>query len=402
MYLVVDENIPFAREAFSHLGSVTVLPAHEMTPATLRNTQVLITRSNRQVNADLLTDTDVQFVGTATTGVDHVDQRYLAERRIGFAAALGCNANSVAEYVLTALLTTAHQRGMSLNGKTIGLIGVGRIGSLVANKVRALGMEPVLNDPPLARETGHSHYRPITEALQADVVTLHVPLTGDGPDPTLHLIGEQELSRMAPSAVLINAARGEVVDTNALLQALTRRTIGGAVLDVWEGEPSIRWDLFSQALIGTPHVAGHSYDGKVNGTVMMYQACCRFWGIEPTWTPPTTLPSTTNLAPERPPQPEFHATDKELQTLAHDVTTALYDLAGDHQRMKHVLTLPETMRPRAFQRLRRDYPPRREFANTPIVIKGSRNHVLHQLNALGINARDATSFNERGLDTVSV
>ena len=402
MYLVVDENIPFAREAFSHLGSVTVLPAHEMTRATLRNTQALITRSNRQVNADMLTDTDVQFVGTATTGVDHVDQRYLAERRIGFAAALGCNANSVAEYVLTALLTTAHQRGTSLNGKTIGLIGVGRIGSLVADKVRALGMEPVLNDPPLARETGSSHYRPITEALQADVVTLHVPLTVDGPDPTLHLIGEQELSRMAPSAVLINAARGEVVDTNALLQALTRRTLGEAVLDVWEGEPSIRWELFRQALIGTPHIAGHSYDGKVNGTVMMYQACCRFWGIEPTWTPPTTLPSTANLAPERSPQLEFHATDKDLQNLAHEVTTALYDLAGDHRRMKHVLTLPETMRPGAFQQLRRDYPPRREFANTPIVIKGSRNHVLHQLNALGINARDATSFNERGVDTVSV
>ena len=251
-------------------------------------------------------------------------------------------------------------------------------------------MEPILNDPPLARETGNPHYQPITEALQADVVTLHVPLTVDVPDPTLHLIGEKELSRMAPSAVLINAARGEVVDTNAMLQALTRRTIDGAVLDVWEGEPSIRWELFSQALIGTPHIAGHSYDGKVNGTVMMYQACCRFWGIEPTWTPPTTLPSTANLAPERPPQPEFHATDKDLQTLAHDVTTTLYDLAGDHQRMKHVLTLPEIMRPRAFQRLRRDYPPRREFANTPVVIKGSRNHVLHQLNALGITARPAT------------
>ena len=189
----------------------------------------------------------------------------LAERRIGFAAALGCNANSVAEYVLTALLTTAHQRGISLTGKTIGVIGVGRIGSLVVDKVRALGMEPILNDPPLARETGNPHYQPITEALQADVVTLHVPLTVDGPDPTLHLIGEKELSRMAPSAVLINAARGEVVDTNALLQALTRRTIGGAVLDVWEGEPSIRWELFSQALIGTPHIAGHSYDGEGQG-----------------------------------------------------------------------------------------------------------------------------------------
>lgn len=400
MSLVVDENIPFAREAFSHLGSVTVLPAQKMTPATLRNAQTLITRSTTTVNADLLTDTDVRFVGTATTGVDHVDQRYLAERRIGFAAALGCNANSVAEYVLTALLTTAHRRGISLTGHTIGVIGAGRIGKLVADNVRALGMEPILHDPPLARETGNPHYRSITEALRADVVTLHVPLTVDGLDPTLHLIGEHELSRMSPSAVLINAARGEVVDTNALLQALTRRTLGGAVLDVWEGEPSIRWDLFRQALIGTPHVAGHSYDGKVNGTVMMYHACCRFWGIEPTWAPPTTLPSTANPAPERSPQPEFHATDKDLQTLAYDVTTALYDLAGDHRQMKHVLTLPETTRPRAFERLRRDYPPRREFANTPIVIRDGRPHVLRQLNALGINARDATSFNERGVDTV--
>lgn len=382
MHLVVDENIPLAREAFSHLGSVTVLPARDMTQETLRKAQALITRSNIQVNGDLLTNTDVRFVGTATTGVDHVDQTYLADRRIGFAAALGCNAHSVAEYVLTALLMTAHQRGLSLSGQTIGLIGVGRIGSLVAAKVRALGMQPILNDPPLARETGDSRYRPLNEALQADVVTLHVPLTVDGPHPTLQLIGEDELSRMAPSSMLINTARGEVVDTDALRQALTQGAIGGAVLDVWEGEPSIPWDLVGHAMIATPHIAGHSYDGKLNGTVMMYQACCRFFGIEPTWAPPTPA-----LAPKTP--LGFDATGKDLQTLAHEMTTTLYDLAGDHQRMMQVLTLPQAMRPRAFERLRRDYPHRREFACTPISLTGGPSHMLDRLHALGLNARQA-------------
>ena len=391
-HFVIDDMIPFAREAFSHLGSVTLLPGRAITRETIQNAHALIIRSGINVNAALLDNSNVQFVGTATTGVDHIDQRYLADRNIGFAAALGCNANAVAEYVLTALLATAHARGLGLRGKTVGIIGVGRIGSRVARKTRALGMRPILHDPPLARATSDPQYRPLAEALRADVLTLHVPLTTEGPDPTWHLIGQDELAHMTSGAILINAARGEVVDNDALLEVLTMRAIGGAIMDVWEGEPSINWNLLPRVTVGTPHIAGHSFDGKVNGTVMIYHACCRFFGMQPQWQP-TEAPAET-----LPPAPapgrtagashplQWDGASKDFQTLAHDITTTLYDLSGDHERMMGLLALPESMRPEAFNQLRHDYPQRSEFADSPITIQHVNQQIIHMFNELGIQS----------------
>ena len=386
MQFVVDEEIPLGREAFSHLGSVTLLPGRAMTREALREAHALIVRSVTKVDATLLADTTVQFVGTATTGVEHIDREYLAARDIGFAAALGCNANAVAEYVLTALLVTAHTKGLVLSGKTLGIIGVGRIGSLVAAKAPALGLRTLLHDPPLARATGDQRYRPLSEILQADFVTLHVPLTLDGPDATFHLIGAGELTHMATSSILINTARGEVVDNDALLEALTRGTIGGAVMDVWEREPSINWDLLNHVTLGTPHVAGYSSDAKINGTVMLYHACCRFWGMKPAWTPPPDLPAT--LAPATVPHVAVDATGKDFQSLAHEIATTLCDLPGDHAWMRDVLPVPEPLRPQAFDQLRRDYPHRREFAASPISITGGNRNLFARLQTLGIRANE--------------
>ena len=380
---MVDEEIPFAREAFSHLGSVTLLPGRAMTREALREADALIVRSVTKVDATLLDETNVQFVGTATTGIEHIDREYLAARNIAFAAALGCNANAVAEYVLTALLVTAHAKGLVLSGKTLGIIGVGRIGSLVAAKAPALGLRTLLHDPPLARATGERRYRPLSEILQADFITLHVPLTFDGPDATFHLIGADELARMAPSAILINTARGEVVNNAALLEALAKGTGGGAVMDVWEKEPAIDWDLLNHVTLGTPHIAGYSSDAKINGTVMLYRACCRFWGIEPTWAPAQDLPTT--LAPGTVPHVTFDAAGKDFQTLAHEMTTTLYDLTADHTRMQDLLAVPEPLRPQAFDQLRRNYPHRREFASSPISITGGDRNLFARLQTLGIH-----------------
>lgn len=381
MQFVVDENIPFAREAFSHLGSVTLLPGRGITREAIRRTDALIVRSVTKVDAMLLADTNVQFVGTATTGIEHIDREYLAARNIAFAAALGCNANAVAEYVLTALLVTAHAKGLSLSGKTLGIIGAGRIGSLVAAKAPALGLRTLLHDPPLARATGEQRYLALAEILQADFMTLHVPLTYDGPDATFHLIGADELARMTLSAILINTARGEVVDNTALLETLTKGTIGGAVMDVWEGEPAINSNLLDRVTLGTPHVAGYSSDGKVNGTVIVYHAYCRFRGIEPVWAPPDPPAAP---APGFWPHLEFDATGKDFQTLAHDVLTTLYDLPTDHARMRDILTIPKPLHPQAFDRLRRDYLHRREFASTPVSITSGNRNLFARLQTLGI------------------
>ena len=386
MRLVVDEEIPFGRDAFSHLGSVSLLPGRAMTREALRDARALIVRSVTKVDATLLAGTGVQFVGTATTGVEHIDREYLAARNIGFAAALGCNANAVAEYVLTALLVTAHAKRLALDGKTLGIIGAGRIGSLVAAKAPALGMQTLLNDPPLAQTTGDERYRPLSEVLRADFITLHVPLTYDGPDATFHLIGAEELARMAPSSILINTARGEVVANAALIEALTKGTIAGAVLDVWEREPSIDWDLLNRVTLGTPHIAGYSSDGKIKATVMLYHACCGFWGIEPVWAPPPDPPTT--LASGTVPHVTFDAAGKDFQTLAHEIATTLYDLPGDHARMQDVLAAPEPLRPRVFDRLRRDYPHRREFACSPISITGGDRTLFARLQTLGIHIKE--------------
>ena len=386
MQFVVDENIPFAREAFSHLGSVTLLPGRSITRETIRNAHALIVRSVTRVDATLLTDTNVQFVGTATSGVEHIDREYLAAHNIGFAAALGCNANAVAEYVLTALLVTAHTKELRLSGKTLGVIGAGRIGSIVAAKAPALGIQTLLHDPPLARATGEQRYRSMAETLQADFITLHVPLTYDGPDATFHLIGADELAQMAPSAILINTARGEVVDNAALLKALTGGTIGVAILDVWEREPAIDWNLLDRVTLGSPHIAGYSSDGKINGTMMVYHACCRFWGIEPAWVPPSDPPAAP--APGSLPHLQFDATGKDFQTLTHDILATLYDLRADHGRMQDILAVPEPLRPQAFDRLRRDYPHRREFAGSPISITGGDRNLIARLQTLGIRANE--------------
>lgn len=387
MQFVVDEEIPFGREAFSHLGSVTLFPGRAMTRETLRDADALIVRSVTRVDAALLAGTNVQFVGTATTGVEHIDREYLAARNIGFAAALGCNANAVAEYVLTALLVTARAKNLVLDGKTLGIIGAGRIGSLVANKAPALGLRTLLHDPPLERTTGDRRYLPLSEILQADFVTLHVPLTLAGTDATFHMIGADELARMAPSSILINTARGEVVDNAALLAALTAGTIGGAVIDVWEGEPSIDWDLLNHVTLGTPHIAGYSSDGKIKATVMLYHACCRFWGIKPVWTPPPAPP--TDTARGTAPPVAFDATGKDFQTLAHEIVTTLYDLPEDHARMRDILDAPEPWRPQAFDQLRRDYPHRREFACTPISITGGDRNFTARLQTWGIRVNDS-------------
>ena len=356
---VVDEEIPFGRDAFSHLGSVTLLPGRAMTREALREAHALIVRSVTKVDATLLAGTNVQFVGTATTGVEHIDREYLDARNIGFAAALGCNANAVAEYVLTALLVTARTRGLVLDGKTLGIIGAGRIGGLVAAKASALGLRTLL----------------------------HVPLTLDGPDATFHLIGADELACMTPSSILINTARGEVVDNAALREALTGGTIGGAVMDVWEGEPSINWDLLNHVTLGTPHIAGYSSDGKIKATVMLYHACCRFWGIEPVWTPPPDQSTTAALG--NAPRVAFDATGKDFQTLAHDIATTLYDLPGDHAQMRDTLAVPEPLRPQAFDQLRRDYPHRREFAASPISITGGNSNLVARLQDLGIRSNES-------------
>lgn len=379
MKIIVDENIPFGKEAFSTFGPVTVMPGRHITSESLGDATVLIVRSVTPVNHDLLKESAIQFVGTATAGVDHIDLAYLSEQKIGFADAAGSNANSVAEYVLTALVMVAERLNVSLEGKSLGIIGVGRIGSLVAKKAQALGMRTILNDPPLARETREPCYRPLEEVLQADFVTLHVPLIQEGVDKTFYLIGEKQLAQMAPSSVLVNTSRGEVVNNLILLTYLEDQKLAGAVLDVWEGEPSVNWELAKQVTIATPHIAGYSFDGKVSGTLMIYKAACNYFGVTPVWEPPNHESRPSDLAPA------IDAKGQNLQSLVLELVSCLYELQGDDARFRSLLALPFPDRPSGFDNLRKHYPIRREFFASSVGLQHASPTIISQLNALGFS-----------------
>jgi len=376
--IVAGENIPYIKEAFEKLGNITFLPGRNITFADLQNTNVLLIRSITPVNEALLQDSPVEFVGSASAGTDHIDTGYLQSRNISFAWAAGANANSVAEYVMAALLLLSQKNSFPLEGKTIGIVGVGNIGTLVKEKAEALGMHPVLNDPPLEK-TGQIDHHSLEETLGCDVVTLHTPLTTDGPYPTFHLLNEHTFKWLRPSTIFINAARGEVVNTHNLLDAITHQRIGPTILDVWEHEPDINWNLFQAATLGTPHIAGHSLDGKANGTFMIYLALCKHLDIAPTWNPVQSLP------PPIVPSIEIAFQPQSNEEQIREMVTKMYDLKADYHRMQQLLTAPSQERPTLFDGLRKHYPVRREFHRTTVKLPKHTKRLRQMTTGLGFS-----------------
>ena len=363
MRIVADENIPYAQEAFSRLGNVTLTHGRQL--PSLEKTDALIVRSITKVNESLLKNSSVRFVGTATIGTDHIDLQYLKERGIGFASAPGSNSNSVSEYVIAALLVYARDNGMTLEGKSIGVIGVGNVGSKVVKKCEALGMTVLKNDPPLSEQTHDPSFLPQKEVIKADFFTLHVPLTRIGTYPTFHMVNRDFVHSM--NGVLINSSRGSVLDEAALKEGLNT-TVRDAILDVWENEPTIDKTL-ANLVSGTPHIAGYSFDGKVNGTQMMYDAVCRFFGIPHDW----------NAADVLPPGKRITCSGLTDEDVVRDAVLQVYDIEKDFKTFHNNMT--------DFDRLRKEYPVRREFPTT-VVSPGGSTAVKEKLLGLGFRIAD--------------
>ncbi|HDP34379.1 MAG TPA: 4-phosphoerythronate dehydrogenase [Candidatus Hydrogenedentes bacterium] len=379
MKIIVDENIPYGKEAFGTLGDVQTAHGRKITPDMLQGADALIVRSITKVNEALLADTLVRFVGTCTIGEDHIDKAYLAANNIAFTSAPGCNANSVGEYIIAALLVLAERYGLRLDEMSLGIVGAGNVGSKVYKKATALSMTCVLNDPPLADATGDPIYRPVDEILECDVVTLHTPLERGGKYPTWHL-GDKEFIRwLKPSAILINSSRGAVVDNFALEEALRTEDIRAAVLDVWENEPTPNTELLRLTDIATPHIAGYSFDGKVNGTTQVYEALCAFLGGEPTWTPQEVLPP--------PPVPELLVNPDEADPLTGAVLS-VYDIMTDDMGMREILELPRENHAAHFDGLRKNYPVRREFFNTTVRLSRPDETLAQRLAGIGFSVAE--------------
>ncbi len=211
MKIIADANIPFVKECFSSVGEVEVLPGREMGPSVVRDAEIVLVRSITRVDSDLLAGSKVRFVGTATIGFEHIDAEYLSRNNIGFASSPGSNANSAAEYVVAALLEIGRRHNIKLEEKTIGIVGVGNVGSRVEKKARALGMKVLLNDPPLQRASGDAKYLPLEELFECDFITLHTPLTFEGVDKTFHLADEKFFKLLKSGCVFFNTSRGGVV-----------------------------------------------------------------------------------------------------------------------------------------------------------------------------------------------
>ncbi|MGE5430809.1 MAG: 4-phosphoerythronate dehydrogenase [Syntrophomonadaceae bacterium] len=352
--IVIDENISFAEEAFSSLGEVRLLHGRKIDRSALKDADALVIRSITNADEDLLKGTPVKFVGTATIGTDHVDEDYLREKEIAFSSAKGCNADAVAEYVFTAILTIAKEKGIVLKGKTLGVIGVGNIGSRAARFGKSLGMEVLLNDPPLKRQTKSSEFISLEEALKCDIVTFHVPLNMEGEDRTYHLLNEENLKLIKKGAIVINASRGQVIDNRAFPEFLNYRPDVSAVLDVWENEPSINSKLLEKVSIASPHIAGYSLEGKVNGTIMIRDAFCSFLKCSSSYKP--VLPEVEESVIEA-------DGNASMETILFNVFTKVYNIKEDDRLMRRIPELLPEEKGFYFDELRKHYRLRREFSN---------------------------------------
>lgn len=390
MKLVVDANIPAIDTCLARFGEVVRRPGRQIGAPDLIDADALIVRSVTQVNAELLADSKVSFVGSCTIGTDHVDLDALAASGVTFASAPGCNAEAVVDHVLVSLLNQAERDGQPLLSRRIGIIGAGNVGGRLYQRLNALGADVLVCDPPREEietagyqpsdpDASHATEQAQTLALQhrrpsligasmvtlerlldsCDVVCLHTPLQREGPYPSAHLLDAKRIDALKPGTVLLNAGRGECIDTAALSQRLRQRADLTALLDVWETEPEVDCLLFRQVTQASPHVAGYSLDGKLRGTLMIQQALATYLGQTAEREPGSVFP---------PPAISGLRIDENLE-MEQALTMAarlIHDPRRDHAVMhREVVRLGMAQ---GFDQCRANYPQRREFSSLEVML----------------------------------
>lgn len=345
MKIVADENIPHAEALFSSLGELVLKPGRSLSASEVNDADALVLRSVTKVNASLLESSQVRFVGTCTIGTDHLDVDYLTQRGVAFASAPGCNANAVVQYVVCAL----SELGALRKGAKVAIIGCGNVGSRVYRALTALGLDCVGIDPYL-KSTAQMRIVPFEAVYEADIICMHTPLVQAGPYPTAGLINLSQLSELKKGAVLLNAGRGECIDNSDLLRFCQAGGELRLVLDVWENEPDINVALVDYVDIATPHIAGYSFEGKINGATMVFRALARHLGREESW-----INARISDFEEKYFGPEKTLTEPSLAALC----AMTYRVHDDHR----ALVRARDKLPASFDHLRKHYPMRREFSH---------------------------------------
>ena len=370
MKIVIDDKIPYIKGALEPVAEVVYLPGSKTTPDIVKDADALITRTRTICNEQLLKGSKVKFIATATIGYDHIDTEYCKKAGIEWTNAPGCNAESVNQYVASALFSWSMRKREDLSGKTIGIVGVGNVGSRVAKTCETIGMKVLLNDPPRERVEGPEQFVSLeTIQKEADIITFHVPLNMSGQDATFHLVDENFLQNMSKKPLLINSCRGEVFETDAVYNALEANDISGLIIDCWENEPEIDLELLNLVDYGTPHIAGYSKDGKANGTKMSVQSVSRFFnlGID-NWQPENVdLPKSTII--------EIDGNQRREYTILAEAVLSTYDIETDDEILRES--------PHLFEKLRGDYPVRREFDTYTVKVKNVEMKTIEKLRKLG-------------------
>jgi erythronate-4-phosphate dehydrogenase len=345
---LADDHIPFLKGILEPFAEVIYVKGGMIDHELAMKADGLIIRTRTICNAALLEGTPVKFIATATIGYDHIDTEYCSKNGIHWFHAPGCNASSVRQYVASALSTFALTHHFSLRGRKIGIIGVGHVGSKVAQLTEALGMVPLLNDPPRERNENVSGFVSLEEIQEsADIITFHVPLTYEGPDRTFHMADSLFFKKLKKNPLLINTSRGPVVETEAVKSAIRSHEISGFAADVWESEPDLDLELMKMADIATPHIAGYSVEGKANGTAACVRNASRFFNFGIYEWYPSFLP-----LPEKP-IIEINTRDKTEEQAIFEAILASYDVMKDDANFRKD--------PSQFENLRNHYPVRREF-----------------------------------------
>ena len=330
---MIDDAVWGFDQIFSEFGEVVTLPGRQISNESLQDCDALIVRSRTRVDEELLRNSKIQFVGSTVAGLDHIDQPYLEDNAITLSSAQGCNSNAVAEYVISAIANLSHDYNFKLSDRTLGIIGVGNVGRRLDFKAKQLGIKTLLNDPPRESAEGSEHFVSLEEALGADIVTFHTPLTFSGIYSTHNLLDSHNFNHIKKDAIIINAARGGIINELIWEKTPTKANI----IDCWENEPNINPTLQKSAYWATPHIAGHSIDAKFMGSFMIYKDLCKY----------IKKPLNDNIE---------HLINPELRIIRennlHETLNSIYSFQADDKAIQDISN---------FEDYRRNYPERYEW-----------------------------------------
>lgn len=353
MKIIADRDIPFLQGVAEHYGEVEYIAGIDFSNTRVQDADVLIIRTVARMDEAMLKDTNVKLICSATAGFDHIDTAYCEANGITWRNAPGCNADSVAQYIVSSLLILSAKYEFDLKNKTIGIIGVGHVGKKVTSVCEILGMNILLNDPPRRRMEADNESLVLIDEIKekADIISFHTPLIKEGMDKTFHMGDERFFNSLERKPFIINAARGGVIDTNAIKIALKTKKIAGAVIDCWENEPYIDLEYMGMVDIATPHIAGYSADGKANATRMALEALAEFYGLD-------KGPIKVII----PPPPTHRIIDLDNFSSEQRVFEAILQSYNPMTDSEKLINSPDS-----FRQLRNSYPLRREYPAYMIV-----------------------------------